>query len=199
MPKRGLDGAATGCSGLKLTRSGIDESPLAIEALGRDRPGEAGCPQRDSNPCRRLERAVSWAARRWGPGPAVEQKKGPGMAGEADPGPRWQKRFGSGACRIPVAAAARLGQAPSYCHLYSHYAIGPPPFRSGEILAGFSDVGHSSVGRCFGSGSRGRESDVLPGLEETPARAGPGFPRDEGAACRRPYGTTPSSPRATTP
>ena len=24
------------------------------------------CPQRDSNPCRRLERAVSWAARRWG-------------------------------------------------------------------------------------------------------------------------------------
>ena len=25
------------------------------------------CPQRDSNPCRRLERAVSWASRRWGP------------------------------------------------------------------------------------------------------------------------------------
>ena len=24
------------------------------------------CPQRDSNPCRRLERAVSWATRRWG-------------------------------------------------------------------------------------------------------------------------------------
>src|ERR687890_2225519 len=24
------------------------------------------CPQRDSNPCRRLERAVSWASRRWG-------------------------------------------------------------------------------------------------------------------------------------
>src|SRR5580658_7145781 len=24
------------------------------------------CPQRDSNPCRRLERALSWAARRWG-------------------------------------------------------------------------------------------------------------------------------------
>src|SRR5918995_7210987 len=24
------------------------------------------CPQRDSNPCRRLERAVPWASRRWG-------------------------------------------------------------------------------------------------------------------------------------
>ncbi len=27
------------------------------------------CPQRDSNPCYRLERAASWAARRWGRGP----------------------------------------------------------------------------------------------------------------------------------
>ena len=36
------------------------------------RPPRAVCrrPQRDSNPCCRLERAVSWAARRWGPVPA---------------------------------------------------------------------------------------------------------------------------------
>ena len=28
--------------------------------------GQRGCPQRDSNPCYRLERAASWATRRWG-------------------------------------------------------------------------------------------------------------------------------------
>jgi hypothetical protein len=33
----------------------------------RERRGaEAPCPQRDSNPCFRLERAMSWATRRWG-------------------------------------------------------------------------------------------------------------------------------------
>src|SRR5215212_1087162 len=31
-----------------------------------DVPPADECPQRDSNPCRRLERAVSWASRRWG-------------------------------------------------------------------------------------------------------------------------------------
>src|SRR5436189_2043825 len=29
-------------------------------------PASRSCPQRDSNPCYRLERAASWAARRWG-------------------------------------------------------------------------------------------------------------------------------------
>lgn len=32
------------------------------------------CPQRDSNPCYRLERATSWAARRWGQRTGVEVK-----------------------------------------------------------------------------------------------------------------------------
>src|SRR5450756_2919292 len=42
-------------------------APLAVPSavMPSNRPCCA-CPQRDSNPCYRLERATSWAARRWG-------------------------------------------------------------------------------------------------------------------------------------
>src|SRR3954468_14251905 len=48
-----------------------------------------------------------------------------------------------GALRLPLAAAARRGDAPSYCHLHSHYAIGPPPFRGTGTVAKPSAVGQA--------------------------------------------------------
>src|SRR5437764_5959814 len=49
------------------------------------RPYESANPQRDSNPCYRLERAASWAARRWGlelpTGPASLAGSPLGLAG----------------------------------------------------------------------------------------------------------------------
>jgi hypothetical protein len=51
---------------------GAAVEPPVASCGGWGRPERAKatvvCPQRDSNPCCRLERAVSWASRRWGPG-----------------------------------------------------------------------------------------------------------------------------------
>ena len=118
-------------------------SGQAAPAHGRRRPPpgrmrgfrDAPCPQRDSNPCRRLERAVSWAARRWGPARPGGAKRGPGVARAPRRAP-----VAAVVCRgrvsSPRAAAALRGHAPSYCHLHWCYAIGPPPFRGRATIAG---------------------------------------------------------------
>ncbi len=48
-------------------QSGALQTPIAIGLPALDRSGSPMvCPQGDSNPCRRLERPVSWSTRRWG-------------------------------------------------------------------------------------------------------------------------------------
>ncbi len=45
-----------------------EEAVMPVQISEGIMHGSAWCPQRDSNPCYRLERATSWAARRWGRG-----------------------------------------------------------------------------------------------------------------------------------
>ena len=80
-----------------------------------------------------------------------------------------------GVLRLPLAAAARRGDAPSYCHLHSHYAIGPPPFRGARTVAS-----PSAVGQAGPDAGRGRCAPVPPMARGTRAEDGP---------CRRPSGT----------
>src|SRR5699024_4791245 len=58
-------------------------SRLAPWATTSAPPGRGGgeYPQRDSNPCRRRERPVSWAARRWGPGQRSARRRAYRCAG----------------------------------------------------------------------------------------------------------------------
>jgi hypothetical protein len=95
--------------------------PIAIAAPGAARPRTRSdrregsrqafreYPQRDSNPCRRLERAVSWAARRWGPDGATRRQ--PALARSAYRAPGC--RSGAAGSRLPGRRSRCPGSAPT--------------------------------------------------------------------------------------
>jgi len=144
---RGRSGDPRRCSRRRTHRPGAGApGSCGVQPGARpSRPGARGRvwighPQRDSNPCYRLERAASWAAGRWGPGigaparaPAIGEAtrtlgptgrrtrrtahwRHPAPAGHRWPGPR-RRRSGS----PPTRAGGRSGRGGS--------ARCPPPAR----------------------------------------------------------------------
>ena len=150
-------------------------------------------PQRDSNPRCRLERPVSWAARRWGPGSSTSSMVAASRYPRRCPSPRRRRRAGGRAGRRRRRSDRRPGPGAQASRSASTKGAHDSPEGRGRRLRqprpghdhARSAAGPGGVGRTGGCpGSTPEEGVELQGPRRPPRPHGPA-PRRTPAGCGR--------------